>query len=113
MSPMHSDALRTYVCALAVFLLVGLAVRDATAHPGHEYKISGTISKVHPQQFEVTEADGAKMVFFIIPATEVRVGDARGSVADIRVGAAVVANGVENDKGRIEAKVVHLSIAKK
>lgn len=85
----------------------------AAAHPGHEYKVTGTVSKVRVQQlrvqqFDVTDAKGDKTTFFATPATEVLIGSTRGTDADIKVGVSVTAEGVENNRGMIEAKVVRL-----
>ena len=104
--PTHPTRLSTTLLAVTLPLVAVVLI----AHPGHEYKVTGTISKVRAQQqFEVTEGDGARTTFFIVPATEVRVGSARGVIADIKVGAKATAEGIENDKGMIEAKVVRLS----
>ena len=79
-----------------------------SAHPGHEYSVDGTISKVRSPHFEVEDSDGGRTTFLIVPATEVFVGDRRGAPSDIVVGVRAKVDGVENDTGLVEAKMVRL-----
>lgn len=86
------------------------------AHPGHEYKVTGVVSKVRVQQlevqqFDITDREGAKTTFFVNAATEVLIGRARGSLSDLKNGVTAAVDGVENDKGMIEAKVVRIQPA--
>lgn len=111
------QGLATRAASLVAVVMLCTAVVPVVAHPGHEYKVSGTVSKVRieqlrVQQFEVTEADGARETFFANPATEVLVERGRGTDADIKIGAAVTVEGVENDRGMIEAKIVRISSSK-
>lgn len=103
---------------MVVALMVAPAMERLRAHPGHEYKVTGTVSKVRIQQlrleqFEIIQADGAKMLFLSNPATEVRNGAALGSDTDIKVGVLVAVEGVENNEGLIEAKLVRILPPKK
>ena len=77
------------------------------AHPGHEHHAEGSITKVRGQIFEV-EGDGGKVTFALVPSTEVFVGQAKGAPSDLRVGVVVVVDGIENERGAIEAKTVRL-----
>ena len=79
------------------------------AHPGHEYKVTGTISKIRGPHFEVADSKGAETAFMIVPATEIFVGDAKGVATDIKTGARAYVEGVENEKGITEARIVKLS----
>lgn len=103
---------------MVIAVMFSPAVERVRAHPGHEYKVTGTVSKVRIQQlrleqFEIIQPDGAKMLFLSNPATEVRNGDVRGSDTDIKVGVAVAVEGVENNDGLIEAKLVRILPLKK
>ena len=80
-----------------------------SAHPGHEFHVEGTVSKVRSQQFEVDEGERGKTVFEVVPGTEIFLNNARARVADIVVGRLAEVDGVENDRGLIEAKQVKLT----
>lgn len=77
------------------------------AHPGHEHHAEGSITKVRGQSFEVDD-DGAKTTFAVVASTEVFIGNAKGAPSDIKVGVSVEVDGVENERGAIEAKTVRL-----
>lgn len=96
---------RTVLQRLLTITLV-TTVRVA-AHPGHEHHAEGSITKVRGQIFEV-EDDGGKVTFAVVASTEVFVGQAKGAPSDLRVGAMVVVDGIENERGAIEAKTVRL-----
>jgi hypothetical protein len=103
---------------MVMAVILSPAVDRVRAHPGHEYKVTGTVSRVRIQQlrveqFEIVQADGAKMLFLANAATDVRNGDARGRDTDLKVGVAVAVEGVENDNGLIEAKLVRILPPKK
>ena len=77
------------------------------AHPGHEHHAEGSVTKVRGPIFEV-EDDGGKVTLALVASTDVFIGKARGSPSEIRVGALVEVDGIENDRGAIEAKTVRL-----
>ncbi len=79
------------------------------AHPGHEYHIEGTITKVRAPHFEVKDAKGNTESFMIVPGTEVSLNNSRATATEIAVGAQAVVDGVENDRGIVEAKKVKLT----
>lgn len=81
----------------------------AGAHPGHEFHVEGTVTKVRAQQFEVDEGRLGTTVFVLVPGTEIFMGDARASVSDIVVGRQAEVDGVENERGQVEAKKVKLT----
>ena len=81
---------------------------SVSAHPGHEYHVKGTVRTARRDVFEVDE-DGGRTVFFIVAGTEVFIGQQRATAADIKVGLRVEVDGVENDRGMVEAKLVRLS----
>ena len=87
------------VCAIAATLMI---------HP-HEHRVVGTVAKVQLPYFDVADKTGDKTLFMIVPATEIFVGKAKGTTADITVGRSILAEGEENDRGVTEAKMVHLS----
>lgn len=80
----------------------------ASAHPGHEFHVEGTVTKVRAQQFEVDEGKRGATLFVLVPGTEVFLNDSRATVADILVGRQAEVDGVENERGLIEAKKVKL-----
>ena len=77
------------------------------AHPGHEHHAEGSVTKVRGQIFEV-EDDGGKVTCALVASTEVFIGKAKGAPADIKVGVLVEVDGIENERGAIEAKTVRL-----
>ena len=95
--------------AFALGLLVSAAM--LAAHPGHEYHVEGTISKVRSPHFEVKDKDGGITSFMVVPATEVVLGGGRGLPSDIQVGVTAEVDGVENERGLVEAKKVKLKAA--
>lgn len=98
---------RTVVYA-AAGLLLSTALLTA-AHPGHEYHIEGTVTKMRAPHFEVTDAKGNSESFMIVPGTEVSLNHSRATTADIAVGVQAEVDGVENDRGMVEAKKVKLT----
>ena len=79
------------------------------AHPGHEYHIEGTITKMRAPHFEVKDAKGNTESFMIVPGTEVSLNNSRATATEIAVGVQAVVDGVENDRGIVEAKKVKLT----
>lgn len=79
------------------------------AHPGHEYHIEGTITKMRAPHFEVKDAKGNTESFMIVPSTEVSLNNSRATATEIAVGVQAVVDGVENDRGIVEAKKVKLT----
>jgi hypothetical protein len=77
------------------------------AHPGHEHHAEGSVTKVRGQIFEMEDA-GGKVTFVLVASTEVFIGKIRGAPSDIKVGVLVEVDGIENERGAIEAKTVRL-----
>ena len=101
------------ICRRAVFtawvVTAGLILAiPVFAHPGHEYKVTGTISKISGPHFEVTDSKGSETAFMLVPATEISRNGARGAASDVKVGVRADVEGVENEKGITEAKIVKL-----
>jgi hypothetical protein len=92
-------------------VLVAAALLSGTliAHPGHEYHIEGTISKLRSPHFEVKDVKGNTECFMIVPGTEVSLNGSRATATEIAVGVQAVVDGVENDRGIVEAKKVKLT----
>ena len=98
---------RTFIyAAVSLLLSTGLA---SAAHPGHEYHIEGTVTKMRAPHFEVKDAKGNTESFMIVPGTEVSLNNSRATATDIAVGVQAVVDGIENDRGIIEAKKVKLT----
>ena len=90
-----------------IAVLISCAV-VAAGHPGHEYHVDGTVSKVHAPHFEVEDKSGPTS-FMLVPGTEISLNGSRATATDIAVGVKAVVDGVENDRGIVEAKKVKLS----
>ncbi len=95
------------VALRGVLTMTLMTAVPAAAHPGHESHAEGLITKVRGQVFEV-EDSGGKVTFAVVASTEVFVGKARGAHSDIKVGARVEVDGIENDRGMVEAKTVRV-----
>lgn len=97
----------------SVLSLLGAAILMSgaliAAHPGHEYHIEGTITKMRAPHFEVKDAKGNTESFMIVPSTEVSLNNSRATATEIAVGVQAVVDGVENDRGIVEAKKVKLT----
>ena len=91
-------------CLLTVTLTTAV---PAAAHPGHEYHANGAVTKVRGQVFEV-EDSGGKVMFAVVASTEVFIGKAKGAPSDIKVDVRVEVDGIENDRGTVEATTVRV-----
>ena len=89
------------------FLLTCAAL--AWAHPGHEYHVEGTVTKFRAPYFEVEEPKGGTTAFMLVAGTEVFLNNSRAIVSEIAVGVLAEVDGVENDRGLVEAKKVKLT----
>ncbi len=81
----------------------------ALAHPGHEYHVEGTVTKFRAPHFEVEAPKGGTTSFMLVPGTEVFLNNSRATVSDIAVGVRAEVDGVENDRGVVEARKVKLT----
>ncbi|MCC7240823.1 MAG: DUF5666 domain-containing protein [Dehalococcoidia bacterium] len=95
---------RRWILTTILFLAV-----PASAHPGHEHHVEGVIAKVRGQVFDV-EDSGGRLTFAIVAATEVYMGTTKATPSSIKVGLRAEVDGVENDRGMIEAKLVRLAV---
>ena len=100
--------MRLAILQLAVSVLIACAL-VAAGHPGHEYHIEGTVTKLRSPHFEVTDAKGNTESFMIVPGTEVSLNNSRATATEIGVGVPAEVDGVENDRGIVEAKTVKLT----
>ena len=98
---------RLFISAAATLLLSTAFL--AGSHPGHEYHIEGTVTKLRTPHFEVKDAKGNSESFMIVPGTEVLLNNSRATATDIAVGVKAEVDGVENDRGIVEAKKVKLT----
>lgn len=80
----------------------------ALAHPGHEYHVEGSVTKVRAPHFEVENKSGATS-FMLVPGTEILLNGSRATATEIAVGVKAVVDGVENDRGIVEAKKIKLT----
>ena len=81
----------------------------SAVHPGHEYHVEGKVTKIRAPHFEVEDSKGNATSFMIVPGTEVSLNNSRATATDIAVGVQAVVDGVENDRGLVEAKKVKLT----
>ncbi len=91
-----------------VVATLALGFLGAAAHPGHEYRVDGVVTKVRLPVFEVEGRDGDAVAFAIVPSTEIVLDGNRATSAALAVGVKAVVDGVENDRGVVEAKKVAL-----
>lgn len=96
------------VRGLVLVATLALGFLGAAAHPGHEYRVDGVVTKVRLPVFEVEGSDGELVAFTIVPATEIVLGGSRATAAALAVGVKAVVDGVENDRGVVEAKKIAL-----
>lgn len=94
---------------LDVVTVLVLSTAFVVAHPGHEYHIEGTVTKMRAPHFEVKDSKGDMQSFMIVPGTEVSLNNSRATATDIAVGVKAEVDGVENDRGIVEAKKVKLT----
>jgi hypothetical protein len=80
---------RLLFLALALTLALPLG---ATAHPGHDHKLMGTISSVDGAKLVVKTTEGKEMTVQILPITKFVKGKAKGDQADMKAGLRVVVN---------------------
>ena len=91
------------------FALVLACSALALAHPGHEYHVEGTVTKFRAPHFEVEERKGGTTSFMLGPGTEVFLNGSRATATEIAVGVQAEVDGVENERGLVEAKKVKLT----
>ena len=99
--------MRRELLLFAISVLISCTL-GAAGHPGHEYHVEGTINKVRAPHFEVEDKTG-QTSFMLVPGTEISLNGSRATATDIAVGVKAVVDGVENDRGIVEAKKVKLS----
>lgn len=80
----------------------------AANHPGHEYHVEGTVTKLRAPHFEVEDKSGPTS-FMLVPSTEIFLNGSRATAGDVAVGVKAEVDGVENERGLIEAKKVKLT----
>lgn len=91
------------------FALVLVCTTFAFAHPGHEYHVKGTVTKFRAPHFEVESLKGGATSFTLVPGTEVFLNGSRATATEIGVGMQAEVDGVENNRGLVEAKKVKLT----
>jgi hypothetical protein len=81
--------LRIAVLALAcVFGPIALA----TAHPGHDHKLMGTITAIAGDRVTIKTTEGQERSFEITSETKLLRGKKKGITTDLKVGMRVVVN---------------------
>jgi hypothetical protein len=92
---------------LAIALLAPIA---ATAHPGHDHKLMGTISSIDKNKVVVKTTEGKDMTFEITPLTTFKNGKQKGAQGDLKTGMRVVVN-IGDGVAPLKAKDVQYSTA--
>lgn len=92
---------RFLMTALAALALPALA----TAHPGHDHKVMGTIAVVDGSFVTLKTTDGKELTFEVTEATKLLKGKASGTLADLKAGLRIVAN-VGDGEEPLKAKEV-------
>jgi hypothetical protein len=95
-----------------VLAAVLLAPAALAAHEGHTHKTLGTVSAIHENHLEVTDAKGKMTTFALAPTTKIRRAKAKAAAGDIKVGDRVVVTTLETkDKaGKVAVNVVDVQI---
>ena len=97
---------------IAVVALAGMLVVPgiAGAHEGHSEKVLGTVSSIEGNNLMVKTAAGKSVMVMLDAKTKITRGKTKLTVADVKVGDRVVAEGPE-EKAMIMATSVMLGAA--
>lgn len=97
---------RNAVIAAALALAI-LIPASARAHDGHVHKVMGTVTSISGTNLMVKTTDGKTMMVMLDAKTAITQGKAKVTLAALKVGDRVVAEGPE-DKGMLSATTVQL-----
>jgi len=78
------------------------------AHPGHTHKILGTVTAVTATSVEVLDRGNEKTTFTITKDTKIRVGNAAGSIKDVRAGLRIAVEAEEEEDETFVALTIQL-----
>lgn len=96
---------------LAAVVAVTLALPfAASAHPGHDHKLMGTIASIDGNTVVVKTTEGKDMSFEVIAKTVFKKGKAKGAQSDLKVGLRVVVN-IGDGVAPLKAKEVQYAAA--
>jgi hypothetical protein len=101
--------MRTHLAVVALVALLFAPVL-ASAHPGHEHKIMGTLAAVDGQRLLVKTTDGKELSVEVTAMTKVLRGKIKSDARDLKVGMRVVVN-VADGKEPLKAKEIQYSEA--
>jgi type 1 fimbria pilin len=90
---------------VAVLALSLLASAAPLAHPGHDHKLMGTITKIDGNKVSIKTTEGTDATFQVIPTTSFKRGKQKGIQTELKVGLRVVVN-VGDGKEPLKAKDV-------
>lgn len=76
-----------FLTRLVLFLVAALPVM---AHEGHDHKVMGTVSTIHENHLEVTDAEGKAVLVNLNEKTKILRGKTAAKAADIASGEKVV-----------------------
>lgn len=99
--------MRTMLIALA--LSAGLALASASAHPGHDHKIMGTITSIDGKTVLVKTTDGKERTFALTATTKLLNGKKKGTDTDLKPGMRIVVN-VGNGEEPLKAKELQYTL---
>jgi hypothetical protein len=75
---------------LSVLMLSIVGVLPALAHEGHDHKVMGTVSMIHDNHLEVTDAEGKTVLVNLNEKTKILRGKTAAKAVDIASGEKVV-----------------------
>jgi hypothetical protein len=105
---------RTIVTVLAAAF--ALTAAPLSAHEGHAHKVMGTVTMVHDNHVEVTDAKGKKTALTVDAKTKIWRGKSPLRIADVKVGERVsvtyeeIKSKVKTEKSKMLVKMIQLGV---
>ena len=105
---------KLFAALTVLALLAGGAPTLASAHPGHDHTVMGTVKSIKDNHLEVEAKDGKVTLFMLAETTKILRGKVKARAADIKVGERIVAigathTGAGHPAGTLLAKEVRLA----
>jgi hypothetical protein len=105
---------RTIVTVLAA--VFALTAAPLGAHEGHAHKVMGTVTVVHDNHVEVTDAKGKKTELTVDAKTKIWRGKSPLRIADVKVGERVsvtyeeIKSKVKTEKSKMLVKMIQVGV---
>jgi hypothetical protein len=97
-------------CAVLALTLVLALPMAASAHPGHDHKLMGTVSAIDGKKIAMKTPDGKDVTFSVTDKTKFLNGKSRGAATELKAGMRLVVN-VGDGKEPLVAVEVQYSTA--